>query len=183
MSKSGAMKPLYHQLLTPAYGTIRKTAQQALADPAIIEQLVYLVIHEQPLPAGRASWALSIAVEKEPTIIRPYLKQIIALLHHDRLPVPVRRNVLRILQFITIPGRFHAQLIEKCFDILNDNKQAIAVQVFAMTVLANMADTMPEIARELCLHLEERMPFKSAGYRSRAARILKRFRHNAAVRR
>src|ERR1044071_10033574 len=49
-----------------------------------------------------AGWPLSDIVKKHPELIRPYLKSILKSVDKPEMHVAVRRNVMRILQFIEI---------------------------------------------------------------------------------
>lgn len=89
-------------------------------------------------------------------------------------PAGVRRNVMRMLQFTTIPRRFHGRAVNVCFGRLTDPREQVAVKVFAMTVCAHVAEHNPDIARELTLILEDQLAYGSAGFRSRAMKILRR---------
>jgi len=59
---------------------------------------------------------------------------------------------------------------------LENKKEPIAIRVFAMTVLANLADTYPEIKGELIAVIEDQMPYGSAGFISRGKKILKKLK-------
>ena len=59
-----------------------------------------------------------------------------------------------------------------CFGYLVDHKETIAVRVFAMTVLGNICRREPDLGIELRLVIEEELPYASAGFKSRAKKIL-----------
>ena len=84
----------------------------------------------------------------------------------------IQRNMLRTFQYLSLPKALHEPMINLCFDILTDRNKPIAIQVFAMTVLNTLIAPYPDLYKELCLILEEHMPYASAGYRSRAKTIL-----------
>jgi hypothetical protein len=88
---------------------------------------------------------------------------------------PVKRNTLRILQYVSIPKKQHDAAVDLCFQYLENRKEAVAIQVFAMTVLANIVKEYPELKKELILLLEDRIENSSAGFRSRARKILQLF--------
>lgn len=49
----------------------------------------------------------------------------------------------------------------------------IAVRVFAMTVLANLAKQLPELKNELIPLIEDQLPYGSAAFISRGRKLLK----------
>ena len=51
----------------------------------------------------RAAWPLSICVERWPYLIAPHLKRILDYLHEPDIHDAVKRNTVRLLQFIDIP--------------------------------------------------------------------------------
>lgn len=120
----------------------------------------------------RAGWPLSYCVEEHPELITPHLKQVIAMIDKPGVHDAVKRNVVRLLQDIEIPRRFYGTIIDKCFRLM-DPKEAIAVRVFSMSVLANIAKAEPDLKKELKIVIEDQLPFGTAAYLSRAKKVLK----------
>lgn len=85
----------------------------------------------------------------------------------------VKRNTIRFLQDIQIPEKYQGTLMEICFKYLESPTEALAVKVFSMQVLDNLAKLYPEIKPELKLLIEEQLPNQTAGFKSRAKKILK----------
>ncbi len=85
----------------------------------------------------------------------------------------VKRNTLRILQFVDIPEDLLGLTAEICFSILNSAKSPIAFKVHAMSALLDIVKKYPELKGELKISIEEQMPFGSAGFISRGKRVLK----------
>jgi hypothetical protein len=65
-----------------------------------------------------------------------------------------------------------------CFGHLNNRRTAIAIQVFSITVLHNIARDEPDLRRELRIILDDLMPYGSPGFRARARKILQDLRKN-----
>jgi len=84
----------------------------------------------------------------------------------------MQRNILRFLQDIEIPKRFYGIVTDRCFALM-DTKEPIAVRVFSMTVLANIAKQEPDLKKELRIAIEDQLPYASAGFLSRARKVLK----------
>ncbi len=84
----------------------------------------------------RAAWPISYCVEKSPHLLAPHLKKILILLGNNTIDDPVKRNILRMLQFIIIPKAHQGITSNLCFGFLSQHKEPIAVRVFSMTVLA-----------------------------------------------
>ena len=62
--------------------------------------------------------------------------------------------------------------LEYCFQLLNNPKEAVAIRVFAMTVLYNLTLQEPDLAHELYDSIEMHMEGALPGYKSRGGRIL-----------
>lgn len=143
-------------------------------DPEKFKLLMDLFFNETYRVTQRAAWPMSLCVEKKPSLIKPYLPAMIEKL--DKAPVPVKRNTVRALQFIDIPTRLQGVAVDQCFALLNNPKEAIAVKVFAMTVIANICEKQPDLANELKIAIENQLPLSSAGFKSRGKKILSRLK-------
>jgi len=124
----------------------------------------------------RAAKPLTYCAEQNPELVKPYLNQLLKIVSHQDVAVSIsiRRNIVRLLQFVDIPGNLQAKAISICFGLLTDPKETIAVKVFSMTVISNLARQHPPLAKELVSILENQLPYASAAYRSRAKRIMAR---------
>lgn len=138
------------------------------------EELFKLFYTSTGMVRHQSAWALSYCAERFPDWITPHIGKLIHLVETTREPAGIRRSVMRMLQFATIPKRFHGRAVNACFALLTDPREAVAIKVFAMTVCANIAEQNNEIARELKLVLEDQMPYGTAGFVSRAHKILRK---------
>ena len=120
----------------------------------------------------RAAWALSHCIDRHPALIKPHLEALIRNLRKD-VHVAVKRNTVRVLQEVDIPERLLGEIADICFGYLADHQETVAVKVFAMSVLANICRREPDLGNELRLLIEDQLPYASAGFRSRAKRVLK----------
>jgi hypothetical protein len=121
----------------------------------------------------RAAWPLSYCVDQHPTLIKPHLKTVLNYLSKPDIHDSVKRNTIRLLQGIGIPKSLQGKAANICFEYLSNPKEPIAVRVFSMTVLANIAKENPELKNEIIPIIEDQLPFGSAGFRSRGAKVLK----------
>src|SRR5687767_3237480 len=77
----------------------------------------------------RAAWPLSICVEKWPYLADPHIKNLIFFLEKTVVHDAVKRNTVRLFQFIEIPKRYHGKVATLCFNYLQDRKVAVAIRV------------------------------------------------------
>lgn len=147
------------------------------ADKKRFADLVALFLHDEYRVVQRAARVVSLVAEKEPELLVPHLESVVLRMQDAGIPVAVKRNGVRLLQHIAIPESLHGPVMNICFDLLADPKEAIAVRAFSMTVLARLADQYPEIRQELVLLIEEALEHEpSAGLRSRGNKVLKAIR-------
>src|SRR5687768_16824430 len=71
----------------------------------------------------RAAWPLSYCVENHPALIQPYLRTLLDHLKKPGLHDAVKRNTIRLLQFINIPKRLHGKTADICFAYLQNKKE------------------------------------------------------------
>lgn len=122
--------------------------------------------------AQRAAWSVSWAAEKYPEMVQPYIGVLVDQLKRKDVHNAVIRNSLRILEDVIIPEKFHGEVMDACFQFLQNRETAIAIKAFALTVLFNLSKIYPDIKNELRIIIEENMEYETAAYRSRGKKIL-----------
>ena len=142
------------------------------SDPKRFRELMTIFLGDEYRPTQRASWAVNYCVEHHPELVRPYLSKLIDLLEDREGHDAIRRNIARLLQFVNVPARHRGRVFDACYDLVDDPKQPVAVRVFAMSVAANIAKTEPALMNELRLMCNKYLPTASAGFRSRARKVL-----------
>jgi len=138
--------------------------------------LMDLFFHDEYRVVQRSAHVLSSVVEKNPKLIQPYFEKIIEYIQVDKTPVAVQRNILRLLQFVEVPKRYHGQLIDVCFNFILDPKAAIAVRAFSMFVANNIVENYPEVKTEFLLILENMSPDEPPAIKSRLRKLLPQLR-------
>ena len=121
----------------------------------------------------RAAWTLSYCVEAHPVFIRKHFKKLINNLQKPGLHNAIKRNTVRLLQYIEIPKKFQGQVIDICFNYVASPTEAVAIKAFSLTVLSHLATIYPDILPEIELLIEEQMPRQTAAFKSRAKYFLK----------
>ena len=139
------------------------------------DELFGLFLHDEYRVVQRSAWPLSYCVIAHPSFISKHWKQFISNLKKPTLHDAVKRNSVRLMQDIDIPKKYHGEVMDICFKYLESPAEPLAVKVFSMSVLANLAKIYPEIKPELQLIIEDQLPHQTAGFKSRAKKILKEF--------
>jgi len=121
----------------------------------------------------RAAWPLSYCVEHHPALVKPHLRRLLDFLDRPDAHVAVKRNTMRLLQFVDLPKRFEGRVAEFCFAFLQSKSETIAVKVFAMSTLHRIVKAQPELGPELKIIIEDQLPYAGPAFRSRALKVLK----------
>ena len=149
-----------------------KITEYVGGDPDRFAELMKQLLGPVYRLSQRAAWPVSLCIERNPELVKPYFNALIKQLERDDAHVAVKRNVARLLQFVEIPKRYQGRVFEACYNLLADPAETVAVRVFSMTVAAKLAENEPELLNELRLLAAKYPQAATAGFRSRARRVL-----------
>ncbi|MCU4165210.1 hypothetical protein [Carboxylicivirga caseinilyticus] len=121
--------------------------------------------------AWRSAYLLDLIHDVNPSIIKPYLKDISSLVITEKNQ-SIKRHYLRILSQYDLSKIADGHLVDVCFKWLAIEDTPIAVKAHCMTILYNLCDTYPDLIPELKLALEGILPYGSKGEINRAKNIL-----------
>jgi hypothetical protein len=152
----------------------KKIVRWVGSDQQRFNELFFMLSSDEQVIAQRAAWPVSYCVNDHPHLIRNHWKKVISLLQQPVLHHAVKRNLLRFMQHVDIPKRYQGKVIEICFHYVADPARPVAIRVFSMQVLSNLARQYPGIKNELQLVLENNFEKQSAGFKSRAAKVFKK---------
>ena len=142
------------------------------SDKSRFKNLMNLFFSDEGLVVQRSAWIVKMVADEQQDWVMPYLRR---MLIYCKKPVhdAVKRNVMNILQNITVPDRLLGLAATVSFDLLLDVKEPVAVKVFAMSVLFNISLREPGLQTELRLIITEQMEFAKPAFRSRGTKVLK----------
>jgi hypothetical protein len=106
-------------------------------------------------------------------LIQPYLPKLIDQLTRNDVHEAVKRNVVRLLQYVEIPKKFAGKVFSICIDLLDDPREAVAIRVFAMSVAAKIANGQPDLMNEIRIISEKNLPQSTAAFQARARAVFK----------
>jgi len=121
----------------------------------------------------RAAWPMSYCVRNHPKLIEPYFERLLKMLDKKGTHDSVGRNILRLLQDVEIPKRFHGQVMNSCFEFISSADKPVAFKAFSLTILGQLVKEYPDIKQELRLIIQERWDYETAAFHSRARKLLK----------
>ncbi len=152
-----------------------KIAEAVCADDKLYAELIHIFLTGERRPVQRAAWVLSSAGERYPEPILPHLAPIINRMSEPGVHEGVKRHVIRLLQFITIPEDLHGMVMNVCFDMLANPAEAVAVRCCAMTVLHGLSQQYPDIRGELITIIQNELEHESTpAFRARAKQVLRK---------
>ncbi len=146
-------------------------------DPKRFAELVHVFLEGPYRVTQRAAWPVSYCIEQYPDLLKPHFRKILYQLGEKNIHDSVKRNTLRMLQFVRVPKAHQGITTDLCLAFLADAKEPVAIRVFAMTVLANIAKEIPELKNELIPLIEDQIPYANAGFISRGGKVLKQLKH------
>jgi hypothetical protein len=120
----------------------------------------------------RAAWPMNYCAQRHPELIRPYLSKLLDCLKRDDMHVAVKRNVVRLLQYVEIPKRLAGKIYSHCVDLVDDAYEPVAVRVFALSVAARIAKPEPALMNELRLIVRKHLPHTTVAFQKRAREVL-----------
>ena len=135
-------------------------------------ELMKLVFAEDHRLTQRAAWSMNYCAERHPELILPYLPKLLDCLERKDVHDAVKRNVVRLLQFIELPRRLTGRVYADCVDLIDNAYEPAAVRAFAMTVAARIAKSEPALLNELRLIVRKHLPHATAAFQKRAREIL-----------
>lgn len=138
-----------------------------------VAMLIDLFLNDEYRVVQRAAYAVSKVADRNPELLATHLEPMVAKMKESGLHIAVKRNIIRLLQDITLPEHLHGDIMNICFNFLTDLKEPIAVRIFSMTVLDKLSEQYPEIKQELHTIIKDELERgASAGFMSRARKIL-----------
>lgn len=140
---------------------------------ARFDELFHLFITGEYRVTQRAAWPISHCVEANPVFIKKNFTKLVDNLQKPNLHDSVKRNTVRLLQYVDIPEKLEGLVMDTCFKYVASATESVAIKAFSLTVLGNLAKKYSEILPEIKLLIEEQLPHQTAAFKSRAKQFLK----------
>jgi hypothetical protein len=120
----------------------------------------------------RAAWPMIYCAQQHPELIGPYLNKLLDFAERDDVHDAVRRNAMRLLQYVIVPTSLKGRVYELCLELIADLEQPVAVKVFALTTARKIAQDKPSLMNELALVVRKQLPHNSIAFAKRAREVL-----------
>ena len=144
-------------------------------DQKRFDELFSLFLNDEYRVVQRAGWPIGYCVEKHPSLVQKHFPKLLKNLDKKGIHDAVKRNSIRLLQYVKVPEKFHGEVMDVCFRYISSPTEAVAIKAFSITVLQNLARQYPEILNEIKLVIEERWDYETVAFKTRAKKLLKEF--------
>jgi hypothetical protein len=141
-------------------------------DQQRFDALFHLFTSDEYRVVQRAAWPLGYCVRDHPGLIKKHFSGLVRNLKKPGIHDAVKRNTVRLLQYVHIPGKHRGEIMNTCFRYIASPDEPVAIKAFSLTILQNLSLFYPEIKNELKVIIEERWNYETAAFRSRARKIL-----------
>ncbi len=139
------------------------------------DQLFSLFLNDEYRVVQYAAWPVSYCVQDHPHLIKKHFATLIKKLERKDIHDSIKRNSVRLLQHVEIPGKYHGRVMDICFRFISSPTEAAAIKAFSITVLQNFAKQYPGIINEIKLIIQESWDYEKPAFKSRAKKFLKQF--------
>ncbi|MFD2521549.1 hypothetical protein [Emticicia soli] len=133
---------------------VTKIANYIGANSESFALLMNIFLRGHYINTQKAGWVLSECAAHYPLLVIPYFRNFIQKLQDPMVPDSVKRNIVRVWQFVEIPEEYTGEIYDICFGFMHSN-EAIAIKAFSMTVCYNIVRRIPELRTELRLSIED----------------------------
>jgi len=171
-----AVKNLRQRILDVGGGELDLWKRMVIEDELLFDQLFSLIFGDDHRLAWRACWIIDNASEAFPDLLANQIPTIINgfLTTKDG---SLKRHFTRILCRYPIPVEYMSAVIDRSFGLLSPT-EPVSVRVFAMQLLFNCTNELPELKGELIIVLEHLVEEGgSAGFINRSGKLLRKLRY------
>ena len=139
-----------------------------------LDELMRLFLGDHMRISQRSSWAVGHIGEQQPQLFDKYHPHLIEHLRQPHAHNAIKRNIVRMYQFIEIPYEYEGKLYEIALNFLLDSNEAIAVKAFSMHVCERIAIKYTDLIPELMDAIVSVLPNASSGVKNRGKHVLNR---------
>lgn len=138
-----------------------------------VEDLVNCFLSKEYRVSQRSAMVLSKVGDLYPELLGIHIEKLVNAFVDLKEKDSVIRSIVRFFQFYDLPEEFQGVVLDRCYELLKDSEQAIAIRAFSMGVIYRISKDYDELKNELKLVLEDLYTEGSSGLESRRKNILK----------
>ena len=135
---------------------------------------VLLPLLDEPYPMNFClSWALDHLSGKNPEVLKEHVEFLFK--KEPEMDYPgYKRSLTKIMANAGIPETIEGEAVDKLFGWLMHPDTDVAVKMYSMQALFNLAQKYPDLQGELKIVIEEQLPHGSSGFKNRARKLLQK---------
>jgi hypothetical protein len=142
-------------------------------DKSRFQQLMKIFLQGKDPLTKKSAWIIGHCAERHPELVTPWLSAMVKKMQEPGAHGAVKRNVVRILQFVDIPRSLQGIVVSICFEFISSEDEPIAVRTFSMTVIDKIAREEPALKKELEFVVRRILPYATPAFRARARKVLR----------
>jgi len=162
-------------ILTIGSGELEIWKRMVIADNCLFEQLYQFIFLQERRLAWRSCWIIDTASEEFPDLLIDKIPELITSLLTTNNS-SLKRHFTRMLCRYKIPEEYLGAVVNRSFELLSPAEPP-AVRVFAMQLLFNVTQDLPDLKRELICVIEALVEEGgSVGFINRSGKLLRKLR-------
>jgi hypothetical protein len=136
------------------------------------DQLRVLVFTNEKPVARRAASVMGHCCREHQGLVAPHLEPLVDLISANDTHPAIIRNTLLIIQTVEIPTDLKGIIFNLCYDMVDNPNQTLATRVYAVSILARIHESKPELVDEVELLIKQHIRHSSTGFKSRTRWVL-----------
>lgn len=139
--------------------------------PEKLSDLMDIALHTDHPKSWRAAWLADKIHDNRPELLVPFIEKMIAALKTETRH-GLKRHFLKLISLNSIPQKHYSFLMDYCLTCFTSAGEPVSVRVYAMQILFNISEDMPDFKPELLSVIEHELELHStAGIRSRGKKL------------
>jgi hypothetical protein len=130
-------------------------AKEIYADEAFASSIFKQLESGNAKVASNILWSFRSLKRQELPIVHNLCHKILCLIEEFPEEEGILRDGTALLQEIQIPEDLQSKVFDMCFGFLQNSSSSIASKAFSMTVCYRIAESFPELLKELALQIQE----------------------------
>lgn len=139
-----------------------------------VEELVNCFLSNEYRVSQRSAMVISRLGDIKPDLLTIHIERLVNCFIKKGEKDSVIRALVRFFQFYDLPEEIQGVVLNQCYVLLLDTKQAIAIRAFSIGVIYRISKDYEELRKELKLVLEDLNTGDSSGLENRRINILKK---------
>lgn len=171
------MYPKLLQNLSHSLSKDRSSENRQMWTTYLIKEQVELIHLTELLdaehPIGmRFTWLLGHVLEENPKQIAPIVSYCFE--HRNQWNfLGIKRTIAKMLWLAGVPEEIEGLVVDELFKWVLDPKIKVAVKVYSIDALCNLALKYPDLKEELLIVIDDQLDKNSVAFRARAKKVLK----------